>query len=113
MPLQIIALTPDFAVSPQLATTDFAALAQQGFKTIINNRPDGEQPDQPDSAAIEAAATAVGLAYCHIPIVPGQMTQADVAAMAAALAELPKPALIFLDALREHLLGRDNVQVYL
>ena len=24
-----------------------------------------------------------------------------------------KPALIFLDALREHLLGRDNVQVYL
>ena len=27
--------------------------------------------------------------------------------------ELPKPALIFLDALREHLLGRDNVQVYL
>ena len=27
--------------------------------------------------------------------------------------ELPEPALIFLDALREHLLGRDNVQVYL
>ena len=27
--------------------------------------------------------------------------------------ELPEPALIFLDALREHLLGQDNVQVYL
>ena len=27
--------------------------------------------------------------------------------------ELPEPALIFLDALREHLLGRENVQVYL
>ena len=37
MPLQIIALTPDFAVSPQLATTDFASLVQQGFKTVINN----------------------------------------------------------------------------
>ena len=31
MPLQIMALTPDFAVSPQLATTDFSALAQQGL----------------------------------------------------------------------------------
>ena len=27
--------------------------------------------------------------------------------------ELPEPALIFLDALREHLLGWENVQVYL
>ncbi|EEK09667.1 hypothetical protein STRSA0001_1019 [Streptococcus salivarius SK126] len=31
-------------------------MAAQGFKTIINNRPDGEAPDQPTSAEIEAAA---------------------------------------------------------
>ena len=64
MPLQIISLTPDFAVSPQLATTDFAALAQQGFKTIINNRPDGEGGGaQPTSPEMERAATVAGLHY--------------------------------------------------
>ena len=64
MPMQIIALTPDFSVSPQLATTDFVFLAQQGFKTVINNRPDGEGGGaQPTSPEMERAATVAGLHY--------------------------------------------------
>ncbi|MGA0602989.1 TIGR01244 family sulfur transferase [Caulobacter sp. KR2-114] len=62
-------VTDDFAVSPQIAPTDVASAAAQGFRLIINNRPDGEQPGQPTSAEIEAQAKAHGLAYVHIPVV--------------------------------------------
>jgi sulfide:quinone oxidoreductase len=95
LPMQIKPLSPDVSVSQQILPEDVPAAAAAGIRTIINNRPDGEQPDQPDGAAIEAAAIAAGLAYCHIPIVPGRVTPSDVAAMASALSELPKPALAF------------------
>ncbi|MDX2275989.1 MAG: TIGR01244 family sulfur transferase [Hyphomonadaceae bacterium] len=77
-------VTPDFAVAPQLALEDFAAAAAAGFKTVINNRPDGEAPGQPSSAEAEAAAKAAGLAYHHIPV-QGGPAPAAVEQMAAAL----------------------------
>ena len=36
----------DFFVAPQLLAADFAAARAAGIRTIINNRPDGEAPDQ-------------------------------------------------------------------
>jgi uncharacterized protein (TIGR01244 family) len=56
------------SVSPQIAPADLADAAAQGFKHVINNRPDGEEPGQPTSAEMEAAATAAGLTYAHIPV---------------------------------------------
>ena len=55
-------------VSGQIEPEDVAALKAAGFTTIINNRPDGESPDQPESAAIAAAAEAAGMAYHAIPL---------------------------------------------
>ena len=51
---------------------------------IVNNRPDGEDVGQPTSDEIEAAATAVGVAYRHVPIARG-MGPSDVEAMRAAI----------------------------
>ena len=62
-------VTPTFAVSPQISATDVAAAAAAGFTLIINNRPDGEAPGQPDGSAIEAAARAAGLDYLYAPVV--------------------------------------------
>ena len=59
---------------------------------LINNRPDGEEPGQPASAEIEAAARAAGLDYRHIPIAGG-ITVAQIEAMAEAL--VAGPALAF------------------
>jgi len=56
------------SVSGQIAPRDVATLKAQGFTTIINNRPEGEAPDQPAGSEIEAAARAEGLAYHHIPL---------------------------------------------
>ena len=56
------------SVSPQISPDDIPALRAMGFKVIINNRPDGEAPDQPASAVMAAAAAAAGLAYHFIPL---------------------------------------------
>lgn len=56
------------SVSGQIHPEDVQALKAAGFVAIVNNRPDGESPDQPAGADIEAAATAAGLAYYAIPL---------------------------------------------
>jgi uncharacterized protein (TIGR01244 family) len=81
-------------VSGQIAPEEVAVAAAQGIRTIINNRPDGEQPGQPTSAEIEAAATAAGLAYAHIPVDHSGFSMEQIEAMTAAL-EQPAPALAF------------------
>jgi uncharacterized protein (TIGR01244 family) len=93
--MQIRELTDTLSVAPQIQPADFAALATQGFRSVVNNRPDGESADQPASAALEAAARAAGLAYRHIAVVSGQLQDGQVDAFAQALAELPKPVLAF------------------
>lgn len=86
-------LDANLSASPQLTRKDVAAAAAQGFRTIIDLRPDGEEPGQPDAATMEAAAREHGLAFVHIPVVPGQVTDTQIAAMGRALAEQPAPAL--------------------
>lgn len=93
--MSITPVTDRFAVSPQIAAADLAAIAQAGFRAIICNRPDNEGPDQPSFAQIEAAARAAGLTARHIPVVPGQITEAHGQAMRAALTELPGPVLAY------------------
>jgi uncharacterized protein (TIGR01244 family) len=78
-------------VSGQIAPEEIAAL---GISTIVNNRPDGEEPGQPDSAVIEAAAKAAGIDYRHIPVAGG-IAQPQVAQMADALAQAKGPVLAF------------------
>lgn len=56
------------SVSGQILPSDVAALRAAGFVAIINNRPDGESPDQTPSADMEKAAHAAGLAYHYIPL---------------------------------------------
>jgi uncharacterized protein (TIGR01244 family) len=81
-------------VAGQIAPADVATAASQGVRMIINNRPDGEQGGQPTSAEMEAAATAAGLGYAHIPVDHSGFSMDQVDAMTAALAQ-PGPALAF------------------
>jgi uncharacterized protein (TIGR01244 family) len=61
-------VTDSLSVSPQISEADLQRAAGEGFVLVINNRPDGEDPDQPSSATIAAAARAAGLDYVHIPV---------------------------------------------
>jgi uncharacterized protein (TIGR01244 family) len=87
-------VTATFSVAPQISPGDVAAVAAAGFRTIINNRPDGEAPGQPLGAEIAAAAAAAGLAYHTVPIVGGPNPD-QVAQMGALIAEAQAPVLAF------------------
>jgi sulfide:quinone oxidoreductase len=93
--MNLTQLTPQLSVRPQLLPQEVAEVAAAGFRGIINNRPDGEAPDQPSSDQIECEAKRLGLAYWHIPIVPGEATEADARAFARALGEAGGPVLAF------------------
>ena len=86
-------LTPSFAASAQLTEADVIKAAAEGFRTIIDNRPDGEDAGQPTAADIAALATRHGMTFAHIPVVPGAISDADVAKMADALGRASGPVL--------------------
>lgn len=77
--MQIKCVTRAFAVAPQIAAADVAALAAAGYAALVNNRPDGEEPGQPSSAAIAAAAAGSRLAYALIPISGATVAEDDIA----------------------------------
>ena len=84
-------LAPGLSVSGALDRAAIEALAQSGVRTIINNRPDGEDPGQLPAADARRAAEAQGIAYHHIPVTAATLSRADVDAFAAALRDAPAP----------------------
>lgn len=84
-------ITPDFTVSPQIDIEDIETIKAQGFKSLICNRPDGEEMGQPACAPILEAAEAAGLVVKNIPVISGMLTPQNVEDMASAIEELPKP----------------------
>jgi len=93
---KITYITPLFAVAGQLAEQDFAQLAAMGIKSVINNRPDGEEGVL--VAADEAAKSAkrAGLNYRYAPVTNHEvMETAEVDRFEEALRALPGPILAY------------------
>ncbi len=88
---QLIPLGPELSVAGRLDRADIDALAGAGVRTIINNRPDGEDPGQLPAAEARRMAEAHGIAYHHIPITAATLSRADVDAFAATLRDAPAP----------------------
>ncbi|WP_336081377.1 TIGR01244 family sulfur transferase [Thalassospira sp. CH_XMU1448-2] len=84
-------LSDDLTVSPQLPLEAIDEIAKAGYKTIICNRPDDEDPGQPSFAEISAKAEAAGIKAIFQPVVSGNVTDADADAFAANLADAAKP----------------------
>ena len=79
-------LSDSMLASPQIQIADLEDAAAHGVALIINNRPDGEAPDEPQGAEIEAAARAAGMDYLAIPIGHSGFSEPQVEAMQQALA---------------------------
>lgn len=88
-------LSDRLSVTPQIDPADMQALAAAGFRSVISNRPDGEEPNQPDWATIERAAHDAGMEARHIPVTSGAITDEDAARFGSALEELPGPIVGF------------------
>ena len=83
--MDIRALTPDYAVSPQIDPAHLPAIKAAGYVTVIDNRPDGEIPPDLHTDVMRKAAEALGLTFVANPIIGGAMTQDNVVAQRAAI----------------------------
>lgn len=88
-------LSDELTVSPQLPLDAIDEVARAGFKTIICNRPDDEDPGQPSFAEISQKAEKAGLTTIFQPVASGNVSDEEVDAFAANLAAAPKPVLAY------------------
>lgn len=96
MSLPISCHSAQFGTLGQIDPSHLAAIAEQGYKSVINNRPDYEAgPEQPTNADIAAEAEKLGLQYAFLPVVPGSVTPEQVVEMARLLKTMPGPILAF------------------
>jgi uncharacterized protein (TIGR01244 family) len=93
--LDVKRINDQISVSPQISPDDVPALKAKGFTTIINNRPDGEAPDQPAGDSVRQAAEAAGLGYHHIPLGRDGVTPDMVARTREALEGSAGPVLAY------------------
>jgi len=94
--VKIIPLEPNIAVASQLVEADFADIAARGFRSVVNNRPDGEAPEQLANAQARAAAHRHGLEFRYQPVRNINVTDDEVVGTFARLMEnLPRPILFY------------------
>ena len=87
-----------FSVSSQISVSDVKEIANLGFKTIINNRPDFEGASQPVGADIEKAAREHGISYIAYPVTSASLTKEVARKFAEILSSCPEPVLAFCNS---------------
>jgi uncharacterized protein (TIGR01244 family) len=93
--MDIRALTPDYAVSPQIAPADLAAIKAAGFVAVIDNRPDAEIEADLHTEIMRKAADAAGIAFHANPIIGGMMTMQNVTTQADLMQGAEGPVLAY------------------
>lgn len=88
-------ITESLSVSPQISKDEVASIAQMGFKSFICSRPDNEGEDQTNFAEIEAVALQHGIRCHYLPVVSGQVSDADAKSMSKLVATLEQPVLAY------------------
>ena len=86
-------LSDTMFASPQIGLDDVATARDLGIALIVNNRPEGESPDQVPGEEIEAAARDLGIAYLAIPITHAGFSHPQVSAMVEAMQSAVGPVL--------------------
>jgi len=71
-------INDQISVAAQITLDDFAALKKAGYATVMNNRPDNEEPGQLDHLTAAAEAKKQGLDYVYLPIVSSAISKKDV-----------------------------------
>lgn len=89
--MELMKINEDVTVGAQPSAQRLKELAQNGFKTIVNFRTDGED-DQPISPADEGEkARQLGLEYLHVPVSMKSTKPETVDQFRQRYNQLPKP----------------------
>ena len=88
-------LSDQFYIGPQIEIDDIEDIQISGIKSIICLRPDGEGADQPPFDALKSQAATLGLTSHYLPIVPGQISEDQIAKFADMVANSPGPVFAY------------------
>ena len=88
-------LSDDISVAPQISLEELAQAAEMGFKTVICNRPDGEDFNQPVAEDMADVAGDSGMTFVHQPVISGNVTMDDVEQFGKLLEDMHKPILAY------------------
>lgn len=87
-------LTPQVWVSGQIDGDDLRRAAAAGVRVVVNNRPDGESPDQTPGVQIAQAAGELGLRYVYAPVA-GRPDETAISLLREAIAGADGPVLVY------------------
>lgn len=93
--MDIKPLETGFSISADIAKEDLPRVAALGFRSVISNRFDGEDPHQSPAREMREAAAAVGLEFVHIPVGGMAIGDGEIAALRHTLEAAPGPVLGF------------------
>lgn len=93
--MPIYKLTEACSVAGQIQAADVEILRQQGFVTIVCNRPDNEDAGQPSAAEIGNECNEHGVAFYHLPISNPGINTDTVAQFQKLVAESNGPVLAY------------------
>ncbi|MCJ8508580.1 TIGR01244 family sulfur transferase [Rhizobium lemnae] len=91
--MDIRQINDEYSVTGQILPSDLDQIKALGFKSIVCNRPDEEEPGQPSFAEIAARAKELGLDIAHVPVGRMGADAEAVKGMVDALDEFPRPML--------------------
>ena len=93
--MEIVKISPFLSVASQIEIVHVRQIAAQGFRTIINNRPDDEVDNQPRAQELAAEATQYGLIFIDQPVISGKVTIGNAEDFGAELSRVEGPVLAF------------------
>jgi uncharacterized protein (TIGR01244 family) len=93
--MNMMKLSESLAVSGQIQPEDIVDIADAGYKVLVNNRPDGEQPGQPTAAEMAKAAEAAGLEYHYMPVEHANFPGADFESFGLLIDNIERPVFAY------------------
>ena len=88
-------MTDNLMIYKQIYPSQCAKLAQLGYRSVINIRPDDEQVSQPTSLDLASASEQANLAYEYLPFDDERLSTLTVEQFARFYHACPKPILMF------------------
>ena len=93
--MQYNTLSDDYSVSPQIDVSDVPSIVQAGFKSVICNRPDQENPEPRQIEAIKAAVESARMEFAENVFDPSSFGPDKIERQAGLLAQLPSPVFAY------------------
>lgn len=88
-------MTDNLTIYKQIYPSQCTKIAELGYRSVLNIRPDAETDHQPNSCDFTHATEEANLTYHHLPFDDERLSMATVEQFAAFYRVMPKPILMF------------------